>query len=197
MMSELVFDPVEHRYWIGSTELPSVTTVLAGSGVVDTRAYANTAGRAAASRGTMVHAACQYFDEGDLDFDTVAENLVPYVDAWRSYVTEANPEMLLIEERVHSGKWGFAGTLDRLVNVGGKLTVLDIKTGAVVRQTGLQLAAYAMALEEMSGYKVEQRIAVHLRRSGAYSVELYDDESERAVFLAALAVYRWKKRGER
>ena len=56
---------------------------------------------------------------------------------------------LLSEALVYHKKWGYAGTLDLVVEYQGKVCVADIKTGFYGVKAGWQIAAYKKALEEM------------------------------------------------
>jgi hypothetical protein len=53
-----------HTY---TPNLPSVTTILKSVGLIDASFY-TIEGR---ERGSAVHLACEYFDQGDLDEDTL------------------------------------------------------------------------------------------------------------------------------
>jgi predicted RecB family nuclease len=70
---------------------------------------------------------------------------------------------ILIEQTVWSATHGYAGTLDLLAEVEGKLTVIDWKTGKrVYPEAHLQNAAYRHALREMGHSDAEQGIIVRL-----------------------------------
>jgi hypothetical protein len=79
-MNSLRFDAEQHRYFlgirdldaqfqpvVGEMELPSVTTVLKETNMIDMRHIPQDVLDLAAARGTAVHAALHYLDEGDLD----------------------------------------------------------------------------------------------------------------------------------
>jgi hypothetical protein len=75
---------------------------------------------------------------------------------------------LLIEQTVYSVTHGYAGTLDLLAEVGGKLTVIDWKTGKrVYPEAHLQNAAYRHALREMGHGDAVQGIIVRLPKDEA------------------------------
>jgi hypothetical protein len=69
----------------------------------------------------------------------------------------------LIEQTVYSSTYGYAGTMDLLAEIEGKLTVVDWKTGkAIYLEAHLQNAAYRHALREMGHGDAEQGIIVRL-----------------------------------
>lgn len=74
---------------------------------------------------------------------------------------------LASEMLVASDKYDFAGTLDGLAMVDGKLTLMDFKSSNQISEDyALQVSAYALALSEM-GVDVEQRIVLRLGKEKA------------------------------
>src|ERR1043165_3114073 len=80
----LTLDKELHVYTLADRVLPSVTEILKGAGLVDDRWWTE-AGR---WRGSAVHAACWYDDEGDLDETTLDPKLQNYLQAYRKFKTE-------------------------------------------------------------------------------------------------------------
>lgn len=75
----------------------------------------------------------------------------PLVDAFKLFVSSHDIIPHQIESRIISKKHGYAGTIDVLAELDGKLGVLDIKTSyAIWRDYGIQTAAYVEALHEDS-----------------------------------------------
>lgn len=110
----------------------------------------------AGERGSNVHAATEAIDKG-LEVKWADENGKPLykLEEWQmilNYVDfkeKVNPTILAIETVLCSHKLGFGGTLDRVVEFGGKRWVLDIKTSNQMSATYvLQLASYAMLWNE-------------------------------------------------
>ena len=62
------FDEMDHIYRIDGQIIPSITQILKSSGIADTRYYTPQT----AERGTAVHEACQFYDEDDLDMESIA-----------------------------------------------------------------------------------------------------------------------------
>ena len=63
----LRFDPDSHLYRVDGIIVPSVTQVLEDVGIVDYSRLPGSTREMALRRGSAVHAACHYDDEGDLD----------------------------------------------------------------------------------------------------------------------------------
>lgn len=105
-------------------------------------------------------------------------------------------EYIFTERQVCSVLNWFAGTLDILAVVNGKLSVVDLKTtSGVYDEMFLQTAAYVLALEEEFGEPVEQRVIVHLNRdTGVVTPHNVDEEgpgidADKRGFLGARDVY--------
>lgn len=186
---KLRFDADQHRYWLDGRELPSVTTVLKGVGIIDPSKYA---GGDAALRGTYVAEATAMFDRGGLADDMMDPRLIPYLAAWELFIRENHVEMILIEERVWNRNYMYAGTLDRTMVFQNHHWLIDIKTGARERWHALQTAAYLRALQQ--GPYPYKRGAVYLKPDGTYRLDVHDSPDDWDVFLAALAVHNWKEK---
>ncbi len=105
-----------------------------------------------ADEGTRVHEAAQDILIGKKP--KVQEDIAPAIKAFREFIIqnpiEVDPEY--IEKRLVNYKERFAGTIDALAFIGGKLGVMDIKTSkAIYRDYNLQAAAYMATLKEELG----------------------------------------------
>ena len=145
-------------------------------------------------RGTAVHACAAMIGRG-IEFEHDPQ-IAGQVQACRLFWREWNPAALAIEERVVSRRHRYAGTMDLLARVSGKLTMIDYK-GSIGPGTGHQCAAYAIAAEE-SGLaatgQIKHGMAIVLRENGKYSVREYDLRPLRAEWLCALVTDRVRRR---
>jgi len=194
----LSFNPKTHKYALDGQPIPSVTKTLQEGGLVDfSKINADVLDRAC-KFGTAAHLACQFYDEGILNEDTLDENLVPRLDAWKKFLKDTGFVIEAIEEKVVSVKYRFAGTLDRRgLLYGCRRTVVDLKTGADFGvATGLQLAAYKGAYNEGKPRKdqIRERACVLLNGDGTYKLQVYEDRGDFSVFLACLTLRNWRVR---
>jgi hypothetical protein len=191
--SVIQFDAGQNCYRVGGQPYPRVTTVLRSAGLMDYSRAPEQKLADAQWRGSAVHLACQYLDEGTLDWSSIEREHLPYVRAWQRFRDESGFVVEAAEKCVFS-RSGYAGRLDRLGRLrDGSLAVLDLKTGSVMPATRLQLAAYVMCLERSYAYS---RHAVRLTPEGRFSVTTYPRRelaADFAVFLHALALYNWRK----
>lgn len=187
----LTFNSVEHRYSYDGVPVPGVTSVLQAAGLLDFGGASPEAMAFAGARGTAAHTACELDDKNDLVEESVQDEILGYLTAWRKFRAETGFVPETIEERVYHERYKYAGTLDRIGVFQGVESLIDLKTGTPQRATGVQLAGYAMAVDLKSGHRLP-RYAIHLQQDGNYKLIRYTNPSDFAVFIAALTLYNWK-----
>jgi hypothetical protein len=111
--------------------------------------------------------------------------------------------VLLAEAPVFSRKERYAGTLDGVVEIGGRTVVMDVKTSAngIYPEIGLQLAAYRFAEfvglpdgSEQPMPETHGAVALHLPEDGTYELrEVQADEEVFKSFLYVRETYRFVK----
>ncbi|KKM68771.1 hypothetical protein LCGC14_1457560 [marine sediment metagenome] len=102
-----------------------------------------------ADEGTRIHEAVQAIFVGKQP--KIDEDIAPSIKAFREFISDkdidVDPEY--IERRVINKKHRYAGTIDALARIDGKLGVLDIKTSqGIYRDFSLQIAAYTATLKD-------------------------------------------------
>jgi hypothetical protein len=110
----------------------------------------------AGRRGSVVHGLTERYDNGEqvsfLDDNGYIGYKVSEWGMFEKYVefrTKHNTAIIHNELNVVSEKLGFGGTIDRVMQINGKLYLVDIKTSnAVHNHYWLQVAAYQKMLEE-------------------------------------------------
>lgn len=104
----------------------------------------------AGRRGSTVHQLTEDYDNG-LECNLLGEDGRPKysLEEWSMFERYVDfsklhaPEHILIEQTFVNGSLGFAGTLDRICRIDGKVYVLDIKTSnGIYNSYWLQIAAY-------------------------------------------------------
>ncbi len=102
----------------------------------------------------------------------------------------------LIETRLYSRKYGYAGTADAqgmVASINGKPCIVDWKTSkAIYPEYRLQTAAYAQAISEMTGRRIRERWIVRIGKDGSLQdlrlpESTFKDDLE--AFLAAKKIY--------
>lgn len=111
-----------------------------------------------------------------------------YAQAFQSWLELTGAKVIENERTVVSDIYGYAGTLDALVELGGKVYVLDVKTGkSLYPEVHLQLSAYQFALAE-EGVVTDGTYALLLCEDGTY--EAARGKESFKSFLAAMYLFR-------
>lgn len=173
-VEELEFFEKTHTYRLDGFEIPSVSEIM--KPLSDAR-YSNVDERTlnkAADKGTAVHNAIENWIK--FDIEDVPEIFVGYFEAFKKWWGESQPEVVGSEIRVCHKVMRYAGTVDLVAYIGGRLTLVDYKSTAVISDMtcGVQLEAYSRALEDM-GVKVERKLILHLKSNGKYTVHEYPE----------------------
>jgi hypothetical protein len=185
------FDPVHHRYWLGTRELLAVTAILQTAGLVDATWFT----AASRARGAAIHRWAEAFDRGEA-VPALEPGYEPYLEAYRRFRHDARPVWHGLEQSVADYALGYAGTLDRWGTLQGEPVVVDLKTSAIPSWAPLQLVAYARLDFGACCVVRRRRLVVQLRPTGRYAIREYplvNFGRDERVFLAALAVAQWKR----
>jgi hypothetical protein len=166
-MSNYIIDTQAHRITLldarfyfdeDGKPVPSVTTILeaypkdAGyfKWLKDAGTDADTIRDEAGRRGSIVHELTERYDRGEEVSLLTGEGWPGYkmlewsmFERYVDFSTRFEPEHLMVEQNFVSSKLGYAGTIDRVMELGGKRYLVDIKTSnAIYDSYWLQLAAY-------------------------------------------------------
>jgi hypothetical protein len=185
------FSQLGHQYECDGRSIPSVTQVLALSGISDVSRIPPHILERAAAIGTAVHVACELLDQDDLDLESVDPQLTGYVLAYQKFRVETGFVPELVEHRavgVLSGLYyGFC--VDRLGYLNGERIILDLKTSSKPYPSWpIQTVAYALGL----GCGEVRRAAVKLAKDGSYQLLEHADVHDAHTWEAALAVAHWR-----
>ena len=175
----------------GKAFYPSVTTILQ-----DVLKYYYAPGNAE-YRGNVVHSLTEKIDKGEMTInDVLDDTMLPYVQAYENWKRDIDPYIKEVELTLYSPKYGYAGTLDRIVEIESKTYVLDIKTGSKAKHYRLQLAGYSLLYSHVCNV-ILPRIILYLKDNGKYKMEIYEDDNREDLYtwLSVLKVYKFKNGG--
>lgn len=178
----LTYEAESHVYRYGGRVVPSVTQalqVVGEWGHVDPLILER-----ARLFGQHVHAMIDLFDQGALDEEALDLPLVPYLNAWKLFLSETGFVVTHTEQRLYHPRMRYAGTLDKRGTWKGTTWLLDCKSGAVPRSVGAQTAAYQKACTDPP----KRRLCLQLKRN-AYRLHRCDDPSDFALFTSCLNIW--------
>jgi hypothetical protein len=177
-----------HLYKVDGRQLPGVTSVLKGAGVLKGWGTEEDL-----ERGKQVHRTIKFFFDGTLHPEQ-PEWLRPYIQGLEKFVAEVGFIPTEWETPLADAGLGYAGTPDVFgFKRGSNLPVItDFKTGKVEKWTAIQLAAYVALKKNTIPY---HRMGVSLPGDGSYDCRLFTIGSlnwHLEVFRACLKIERFK-----
>lgn len=152
----------------------------------------------AADIGTAVHAYLEeYLNAGinkqPLPAMPVNKHIRAAIEAFIAWTKENKVKFLASERKIYSKEYGYAGTLDALAMVNGKLAIVDFKTSnGIYPDYFLQTAAYAKAIEEEDGTPIEETWILRVPKDGTDFGTAKDDNVDMNFrsFLGCLENYK-------
>ena len=173
----------------GMTE--SITTQWVANVIDQARQTPDSKRDQAAGFGTQAHELIDHIIQGlEPEVPPELEAVVNNFLAWRA---SSGMDIRLTEAMVYSEKYRYAGSADAIAYRDGKLIVLDWKTGnGIYPEYGLQVAAYAKALEEMTGEPVGEAWTVRLGRIAPDFESQRVVDLDRAFISFRAALYLWR-----
>lgn len=199
------FNATDHSYTVNGYEAVSVTKLLECEGLHGSAFWK----KEHRDRGTAVHRIATLLAKRPIRGATVEEivansawddkrthpTLVPYGYAIAAWYLDTGFEPLLVEQAVGSATMLVCGTFDLYGLMGGKRTLVDLKSGRPQPSARLQTALYAECLKETFGMETDQRLVVWVKPDATYQ-QLPPRPSgghDLAIGRAAASLYWWRK----
>ena len=203
----LKFDEATHRYTWNGKPTWSVTQVLKEAGLTEPYIGIDPAVLDfAAERGSAVHKCIELLVVKKLDWDSVDERCLGYLEAYLDARAKLKFDTVLSEEQYYSERWDFAGTVDAVLLLPGfQKVVVDFKTSSKLdTAVVIQLAAYNQLIRENID-PTELTInggaaALRLMYDGKWEWTAYDDGDLKEawnIFIYARQIVDWKERNGR
>lgn len=149
--------------------------------------------------GNLVHEAVDAWNAGR-PCDSPPE-IGGYLNSYVKFLTQYRPEVLESEVTLWSRTYGYAGTADGIFRIGGKVVLIDVKTGKrVYEEAALQVSALAACdfiirddgtEEEIP--KVDSLAVIHVRPRSWHLINVERHYDNLAAFLSAKQLYDWER----
>jgi hypothetical protein len=187
---EILFDEEPHLYRFRGRDYISVTQAIRLAGMGDDFSMVSEERMDyARRRGRMVHLACQYFDEGVLDLQSVDAAIRGYVEAYLKFREECKIKVIETEQKIVAERMGLAGTPDLIAWMSGRRVVIDRKTSQhMSKSMGLQTAGYKILREQVENTQlIYGRYGLRLEKTGNYKLFEHDNPEDEPAFRDALS----------
>lgn len=182
----LIFDPLNHRYYVDGLPVPGLHEILKAVGLI----WEDWFLPEKTLRGRYVHKAIDLLNKGVLDWNTVKNPILGYVRAYQKAQDELKFQVLSSELFLYAPKYGFCCTIDWLVEFDGVLCLLEGKSGQFQKIHALQVGAQKLALAE-NGHHISKKHVLKLNENGTYRLEPIDFRAE-FDWLTVLSFYNLK-----
>jgi hypothetical protein len=199
----LVFDAATHAYTLDGITIPSCTRVLDHAGLVDYSMIRQEILERKSLLGSLVHQATHFYDEQDLDFSSLTDDIKYRVEAWANFRIDTGFVPRLIEKRfvatVNGMTYGL--TIDREGLFKKDEAIVDLKTSATIEDwVAVQTSGYALGVPDYNGktlsplalFHRRRRMAVQLLSNGKYFKRDFEDRNDATVFISGLHITHWK-----
>lgn len=194
-MQDLFFDKEAHAYYYKGERVPCVSDILKMVDVVLLDGIPQRNLEIAAERGSRVHAATEDLEYGVLDIDDEENaDIQPYLIAYKKFLDDHPAYSTAREEALYSERLGYAGTLDIVKQIEGRLSVVDIKTSRTIGglRSALQLSAYQQLWNENHADNLATDLYIlQLKDNAQY--RLLPIKSEPDTFLSLYELYNRAK----
>ena len=221
---DLEYNDKKHTYMVGDRKVPSVTRVVDAVFPKYLTEWAATAGadywkeNYGKDSGMYEGIRNAYKEIGDTAKD-IGSEVHKWIELWikfkitggetstdypdrvkvpmqnfHKWVESREIEWLACEKKVYSRSWEYAGTIDALAKINGKLCVIDFKTSAkIYKEYYLQVSAYCNAIGEMMGELPKLGMIVRLDKEEEKFQEVaFDPWQHNDVFIDALNIKRFQ-----
>ena len=117
------------------------------------------------------------------------------VNALAKWARDNNPTWISSEEKIyhHDDGYPYAGTVDAVAKVGGKICVIDFKTSKkIYKSYHLQVTAYALAISKIHGIDLPMGIILRLdKETGEYQEKRFNPAPHVETFFKCLDLKNW------
>jgi len=204
---DLEYDDKAHSYKVEGVKVPSVTRVVDGCFPKDLTHWALSIGQEeydkvindALEIGNNTHQWIEdYINYGHACEDTDElcrfNHILKPVKAFLKWEEDYNPEWVDAERKVYCDKYKYAGTVDAVAKINGRVCVIDFKTSKkIYKPYHLQVTAYAQAIKRMDGLR-RWPLGVILRldkETGKFEHKVFEPKHNFNTFKKCLELKQW------
>jgi hypothetical protein len=193
LLNDLEFDEMDHIYSVKGVVVPSVTQIMRPLTTQTYFGINKDVLKQAAERGTSVHLAAELYSM--MGYKEVTPETEPYFNSWLTWFETVKPEVLALEYRTYDSVLWYAGTIDLIAKINGKIAIVDYKTTTVLNlgAVTVQNSAYSRACIK-NGIEIEECYSLHLRPEGYKPQDFKKLDNAFDIFLACMKIQNYIKR---
>ena len=199
---DLEYDDKAHSYKVEGIKVPSVTRVVDGCFPKDLTHWALSIGQEeydkviseALEVGNDTHQWIEHYIKYGHACTEPEDYISKSVNAFLDWTTEYNPEWVDAERKIYCDKYKYAGTVDAVAKINGRVCVIDFKTSKkVYKPYHLQVTAYAQAIKRMDGLR-RWPLGMILRldkETGEFEQKVFEPKHNFNTFKKCLELKQW------
>ena len=199
----LDYDDAAHSYKVEGIKVPSVTRVVDGCFPKHLVDWALSIGEEEYHRvidealeiGNYTHEWIErYISEGHNYFGMDEPGNNNSIEAFLAWEEEFKPEWIDAERKIYCDKYKYAGTVDAVAKINGRVCVIDFKTSKkIYKPYHLQVTAYAQAIKRIDGFgRWPLGIILRLdKETGEYEQKVFEPKDHFNVFKKCLELRQW------
>ena len=199
---DLEYDDKAHSYKVEGVKVPSVTRVVDGCFPKDLTHWALSIGQEeydkviseALEVGNDTHQWIEHYINYGHACAEPEDYISKSVNAFLDWTTKYNPEWVDAERKVYCDKYKYAGTVDAVAKINGRVCVIDFKTSKkVYKPYHLQVTAYAQAIKRMDGLR-RWPLGIILRldkETGKFEHKVFEPKHNFNTFKKCLELKQW------
>jgi len=209
---ELIYDDIAHTYKVDDVKIPSVTRIIDACFEKNLTNWAISIGDVEYHRiiaealeiGNDTHKWIEYYinnqhawdvtDGLRLKNDLRSKETLNSVKAFIKWKLEFKPQWMDAERKVYCDKYKYAGTVDAVAKINGRVCVIDFKTSKkIYKPYHLQVTAYAQAIKRIDGLR-EWPLGIILRldkETGEYQQKVFEPKDHIKTFVKCMELRQW------
>jgi len=194
----LDYDEDAHSYKVDGVKIPSVTRIVDACFPKNLTDWAVSIGEEEYHRiidealeiGNYTHKWIEnYINEQPFNATTN-----PSIDAFLRWETNCGVEFIDSERKIYCDRFKYAGTVDAVAKINGRVCVIDFKTSKkIYKPYHLQVTAYAQAIKRIDGLK-RWPLGIILRldkETGEYEEKVFEPKDHFDTFKKCLELRQW------
>ncbi len=185
----LEFNAEKHEYLLEGKKIPSVTEIL--QALHNFQFVSKDKLETAKNNGSNIHKALEYYDKNLLSEKSI-NDYQNIIKIWEDFIKHYDAKIKHIELSLYSPR-GFAGTIDRIIEVKNKNILVDIKTGKPNKIMPLQTMAYKLLCQD-NNIKIYKRWCVFFQEDKYIVSEHKNDFQDEQIFTSCLNIYNFLRR---
>ena len=199
---DLEYDDKAHSYKVEGVKVPSVTRVVDGCFPKDLTHWALSIGQEeydkvindALEIGNDTHQWIEHYINYGHACAEPENYISKSVNAFLDWTTEYNPEWVDAERKVYCDKYKYAGTVDAVAKINGRVCVIDFKTSKkIYKPYHLQISAYAQAIRRIDGLR-QWPLGIILRldkETGLFQQKVFEPKDHFKTFIKCMELRQW------